>query len=130
MDLVLFAIRPMLSASDRAVLSRKSFIANITVRYLSRQRSIFRAISLYNVFSLTSTSCDFRSMHRFSNTHGFFLVASLIGGYVLSVSITKKFFSFSEVGFLPILLRASVFVFFSVFIKMILLSFFNKKWLQ
>lgn len=131
MDVIFFAIRPMFSATERASLSRSSFVANIRIRYISRQRSAFRSISLYNVFSIRSAvPCDFRSIERFSNSYGFFLIASFTNGYILSISETKKLFSFSSVKVPLVLLGCSTLVFISMFVKMIFLSFFNKKWLQ
>lgn len=131
MDVIFFAIRPMFSATERASLSRSSFVANIRIRYISRQRSAFRSISLYNVFSIRSVvPCDFRSIERFSNSYGFFLIASFANGYILSISETKKLFSFSSVKVPLVLLGCSTLVFISMFVKMIFLSFFNKKWLQ
>lgn len=131
MDVIFFAIRPMFSATERAALSRRAFASNIRIRYISRQRSAFRGISLYNVFSIRSAaSCDFRSVERFSNAYGFFLVASFVDGYVLSISETKQLFFFSNVKVPLVLLGCATLVFTSMFIKMIFLSFFNKKWLQ
>lgn len=130
MNFVCFAVRPMFSATDRLLLSRKAFISGVSIRHISRRNSPFRAISLYNVFSLKSgTFLDFYSVERFADTHNFFLIASLIEGYLLSVPVTKTVLLFSEIGFLPVLFRANT-ITLSFFLKTLLLLILNKKWLQ
>lgn len=126
-----FAIRPMFSATERVALSRKAFVSKIRVVHISRRKSSLQGLPIYNVFSLTNTSVlDYNSIEHFSNLHGFFLVASVVDGYVLSVCTTKSFISFYATGFAPVLLRSGTFAFFSVFLKIFLISLFSKKWLQ
>jgi hypothetical protein len=131
MNFNFFAIRPMFSATERVALSRNAFVSKIRVAHLSKRKSALRGLTIYNIFSLKNTGpLDYSSIERFSRLYGFFLVASLTDGYILSTCTTKSFISFYTMGFAPILLRSCTFVFCSLFLKIFLMSLFSKKWLQ
>jgi len=131
MNFGFFAIRSMFSATERVSLSRHAFAAGVSVAHVSRRKSPFRSISMYNVFSLKNTNLfNFYSIERFAQYYGFFLIASTIENYILSMATTKTFLLFCEIGLLPILVRCGVCLFPSLLLKVLIISLFSRKWLQ
>lgn len=102
MELTFFAIRPMLSATDRLVLSKLSYDNAASISFLPRKGNPFRSLGFYNLFALRTSLACYDSAQKFASANSFFLISCLFTGYMMTLQFSRTVISFSLLGFYPV----------------------------
>lgn len=102
MVVTFFALRPMFAAADRLGVDKAAFLAGLSLSYFSRKTRLTHTSPFYNAFGITTTIANFEAVQRFSLTHSFVLMATLLDGRLTLLDFAKSVHSFSLLSFYPV----------------------------
>ena len=128
MTVTFFAVRPMFSAVDRALVNKIAFLDGLVVSYVSRKLNPFRSSHFYNVFAITTKLNRYEALHAFAASHSFLLLSVLFGDRVVLLDFARSVHAFSMLGFYPMgVFRLSIRLLLSPLVSLFSVSFLNIK---